>query len=259
MLDVEGRATPPDVDTMDAPLCGHRSLVVLPTYNERENIVPLVTQVRAQLPGATIWIVDDNSPDGTGQVADALARHDPQIQVTHRPGKLGLGTAYIEAFQRAIALDFEYVLTMDTDFSHDPKYLPALMEAAPHADLVIGSRYTPGGGTRNWPWSRRILSRIANTAARAGLGIKSDDTTGSFRLYRSSTLRTIDFDAMQVRGYGFLMEVLFQIERRGLRVREVPIIFVDRAAGASKMSPAIAQEALLHIVKGRIALMLGTL
>lgn len=257
MLEMERRIVPLEKNRTDLSLLGHRSVVVLPTYNERENIALLVSEVRMQLPGATIWIVDDNSPDGTGRIADDLARTDMQIQVTHRPGKLGLGTAYLEAFKRAVKQDIDYVLTMDTDFSHDPKYLPALMAAASHADLVIGSRYIAGGGTLNWPLKRRILSRVANTAARVGLGIKSHDTTGAFRLYRTSALQCIDFDALQVRGYGFLMEVLSQIERRGMRVREEPIIFVERTAGASKMSRAIAQEALVHIVKGRMSLLLG--
>jgi dolichol-phosphate mannosyltransferase len=234
-----------------------RPLLVLPTYNERENLVPIVTEIRKQLPEVTIWIVDDNSPDGTGAVADDLARRDPRIEVIHRAGKLGLGTAYIEAFNRALIEDFDCILQMDADFSHDPAYLPQLLAGLTNADLVVGSRYTAGGGTENWSPARQWISRIGNAVARVGLGVRTRDATGGFRAYRRSTLEQLHFDDLQLRGYGFQIEVIYQVEHRGLRVQEVPIIFVERAAGSSKMSRGIVLEAILHIMRRRIALWRG--
>lgn len=234
-----------------------RPLLVLPTYNERENLVPIVNEIRKQLPKATIWIVDDNSPDGTGQVADSLAAADPNIQVMHRPGKLGLGTAYIEAFNRALVEDFDCVLQMDADFSHDPKYLPRLVAGLADADLVIGSRYIGGGGTENWSPLRQWISRVGNTVARIGLGVQTNDATGGFRAYRRSTVEQLHFEDLKLRGYGFQIEVVYQVEHRGLHVREVPIIFVERAAGSSKMSRGIVLEAILHIIRRRVALWRG--
>lgn len=234
-----------------------RPLLVLPTYNERENLVPIVTEIRKQLPQATIWIVDDNSPDGTGHVADGLAVSDPNVQVIHRPGKLGLGTAYIEAFNRALVNDFDCVLQMDADFSHDPRYLPQLIAGLAGADLVIGSRYIDGGGTENWSPLRQWISRVGNTVARVGLGVQTHDATGGFRAYRRSTLEHLHFEDLKLRGYGFQIEVVYQVEHRGLRVQEVPIIFVERAAGSSKMSRGIVLEAIVHIIRRRLALWRG--
>lgn len=236
-------------------LGGDRQLLLLPTYNERENLLPLVMAIRKHLPQATIWIIDDNSPDGTGEIADELASVDSRVEVIHRPGKLGLGTAYSYAFQRALADGFDSVLHMDVDFSHDPAYLPLLVEAAEGADLVIGSRYTAGGGTRNWPWWRRTLSRFGNFVARLGLGVHVRDATGGYRLYRRSALERLNFDELQLRGYGFMIEVVYQIERQGLDIVEVPIVFVERVAGVSKMSREIALEAFLHIIRRRIAVL----
>jgi len=241
----------------EGPTVGRRPLLVLPTYNERENLAPIVKEIRSQLPQATIWIVDDNSPDGTGQIADELAANDSCLEVIHRPGKLGLGTAYIEAFQRALAADFDCVFQMDADFSHDPCYLPTLLESLDGADLVIGSRYVVGGGTRNWSVVRRAISRGGNMVARAGLGVKTRDATGGYRLFRRSTLEQLHFDDLRLRGYGFQIEIVFQIEHRGLDIKEVPIIFVERAAGTSKMSKDIALEAFLHILHRRLGMMLG--
>lgn len=232
-----------------------RQLLLLPTYNERENLVPIVRAIRERLPWATIWIIDDNSPDGTGEMADDLAANDPGIQVIHRPGKLGLGTAYTYAFERALADGFDCVLHMDADFSHDPAYLPLLVQAAQDADLVIGSRYTRDGGTRNWPVWRQVLSRFGNAVARMGLGVHVRDATGGYRLYRRSALECLDFEKLQLRGYGFMVEVVYQIEREGLRIQEVPIIFVERVAGVSKMSREIALEAFLHILRRRVDLL----
>lgn len=242
---------------IDGPTVGQHPLLVLPTYNERDNLAPIVKAIRSQLPHATVWIVDDNSPDGTGVVADELAEKDPGITVFHRPAKLGLGTAYAEAFQRALAADFDSLLQMDADFSHDPAYLPALLAELQHADLVIGSRYVQGGGTRNWSLPRRAISRFGNLVARFGLGVKVHDATGGYRAYRRSTLEQLHLEDLQLRGYGFQIEVVFQVERRGLRIKEIPIIFVERRAGSSKMSKEIALEAFLHIIRRRVGMLRG--
>jgi len=236
---------------------GHHPLLVLPTYNERENLETMIKAILSYLPEITIWIVDDNSPDGTGQIATQLAAGDDRIDVIHRPGKLGLGTAYIEAFQRALAAGFDCVLQMDADFSHDPKYLPDLLQGLRDADAVIGSRYTDGGGTRNWSWVRQAISRGGNAVARHGLGVKTRDATGGYRAFRRSALEQLHFDDLRLRGYGFQIEVVYQLEHRGLRVKEVPIIFVERAAGRSKMSKDIVLEAILHIVRRRLGVLRG--
>lgn len=236
---------------------GRRPLVVLPTYNERENLVPMVRAIRSHLPQATVWIVDDNSPDGTGQIADQLAAEDECVQVLHRAGKLGLGTAYIEAFRRALADGFDSVIEMDADFSHDPAYLPSLVEGLREADLVIGSRYAAGGGTQNWSRLRQFISRGGNVVAQIGLGVKTHDATSGYRAFRRSTLEQLHFEDLNLRGYGFQIEVVFQVERRGLRVKEVPIVFVERAAGSSKMSHGIVLEAILHILKRRLDMLRG--
>jgi len=228
-----------------------RTLVVLPTFNERENLVPLVDAVREQLPQAAVLIVDDNSPDGTGEIADGLAAGRDDVFVLHRAGKLGLGTAYVEAFKWALARDFDVVLEMDVDFSHGPHYLPQLVGALADADLVIGSRYVAGGGTENWSAVRQFISQGGNWVARVGLGIQTRDATGGYRAFRRSTLELLQFKDLSLRGYGFQIEVVYQVEQRGLKIREVPITFVERAAGQSKMSKAIVLEAVLHILRRR--------
>jgi dolichol-phosphate mannosyltransferase len=237
---------------IDGEGSGNRSLVVLPTYNERDNLEQIVRQALACLPEAAVWIVDDNSPDGTGQIADRLAAGDPRIRVIHRPGKLGLGTAYVAAFQEALASDFDCLVQMDADFSHDPRYLPTLLHALRDADLVIGSRYIDGGGTQNWSRLRQAISRGGNWVARAGLGLKTRDATGGFRAIRRRTLEQLDYDDLGLRGYGFQIEVVYQVEQRGLRIKEVPIIFVERASGRSKMSKGIVWEAAVHILRRRL-------
>jgi dolichol-phosphate mannosyltransferase len=235
----------------DRPRPASRPLVVLPTYNERDNLPPLIEAVQAQLPEAEIWIVDDNSPDGTGEIADTLAAADEHIFVIHRPAKLGLGTAYVDAFQQALTREFDCVVQMDADFSHDPRYLRDLLDALRDADLVIGSRYTAGGGTQNWSRLRQTISRGGNWVARLGLGVRTRDATGGYRAFRRSTLEKLDFDNMHLRGYGFQIEVVFQVEHLGLRIAEVPIVFIERRAGHSKMSQAIVLEAAMHIVRRR--------
>ncbi len=229
-----------------------RTLVVLPTYNECENLVPMIEAVRQHAPQVSILIVDDNSPDGTGLIADRLASTLESIAVLHRAGKLGLGTAYIEAFQWALKRDFNVVLEMDVDFSHDPRYLPDLIQAVQQADLVIGSRYIAGGGTENWSTVRQLISRGGNWVARRGLGIKTRDATSGYRAFRRSTLERLTFENMNLRGYGFQIEVVYQVEALGLTIKEVPITFVERASGHSKMSKDIVLEAVLHIVHRRL-------
>jgi dolichol-phosphate mannosyltransferase len=229
-----------------------RTLVVLPTFNERDNLVPLVDAVQQYLPGATVLIVDDNSPDGTGDIADALAAERAGVCVLHRAGKLGLGTAYVEAFRWALAREFDVLVQMDVDFSHGPHYLPRLVSALRDADLVIGSRYTRGGGTENWSPLRQFISQGGNWVARVGLGIHTRDATGGYRAFRRSTLERLNFPELGLRGYGFQIEVVYQVERLGLTIREVPITFVERAAGQSKMSKDIVLEAVVHIVRRRL-------
>lgn len=241
--------------TVDSAFC-ERPLVVLPTYNECENIESMARSVLSYLPQATVWIVDDNSPDGTGQIADALAAVEPRIEVIHRPGKMGLGRAYVDAYQRALARDFDCLIQMDADFSHDPAYLPSLLAGLADADLVLGSRYVPGGGTRNWAKARQIISQGGNVVARIGLGIQVHDATGGFRAFRRSTIERLRFQDLDLRGYGFQIEVINQIEKAGMTIREIPIIFVERAAGKSKMSKDIALEAFLYIVRRRLDRML---
>jgi dolichol-phosphate mannosyltransferase len=235
---------------------GERPVVILPTFNERENLEPMVEAIRAQLPSATIWIVDDNSPDGTGAIADSLAAADALVEVFHRPEKLGLGTAYIEAFRRALTHDFDAIVQMDADFSHDPAYLPRLLAGLVDADLVIGSRYTSGGGTRNWSPVRQFISKGGNLVARVGLGVNVRDATGGFRAFRRGTVEQLHFEDLTLQGYGFQIEVAYQVERRGLKIKEIPIIFVERRAGASKMSRAIVLEAFLHILRRRLGIVL---
>ncbi|HEY64862.1 MAG TPA: polyprenol monophosphomannose synthase [Caldilineae bacterium] len=210
--------------------------VIVPTYNERENLPDLVRAILA-LP-LTVWVivVDDNSPDGTGAIADQLAAETGRVIVLHRPGKLGLGTAYTEGFRRALQLDVDRIITMDADFSHDPRYIPVLLDRSSSCDLVIGSRYVPGGAVRLWGWERRLLSWGANLIAHLALGLRARDCTSGFRCYRREALRAIPLDAIKADGYSYLIEVLFQCQWRGLRIGEVPIVFEDRRRGASKIS-----------------------
>jgi dolichol-phosphate mannosyltransferase len=211
--------------------------VVVPTYNEAENIAALTSEIGRQ-PGVNhIIVVDDNSPDGTGRIADQLAADHPgQIKVIHRAGKLGLGTAYIAGMRCALENGATHVFTMDADFSHHPGYIPAMIQMSDTCDLVIGSRYVPGGGTRNWGLSRRALSRGANLVAHITLGLAARDCTAGFRSYDANLLRAIDLDRIKSSGYSFLLEMLFICERKGAKVGEVPIIFQDRRFGQSKIS-----------------------
>jgi dolichol-phosphate mannosyltransferase len=222
--------------------------VVLPTYNEAENIEAFVAAVREKLPAAArVLIVDDSSPDGTGEIADRIAAGDGSVEVLHRPRKEGLGPAYIAGFRRALAAGAGLVLEMDSDFSHDPAYLPRLLEASERADLVIGSRYVPGGGVGDWGPLRRAISRGGSTYARLVLGVGVRDLTGGFKCFRREVLEALDLDAVSARGYAFQVELTYRTIQRGFRVVEVPIFFRDRRAGASKMDRAIVAEAVWRI------------
>jgi dolichol-phosphate mannosyltransferase len=222
--------------------------LVLPTYNEAANIEAFVETVRAKLPSsARILIVDDDSPDGTGAIADRLAASSEGIGVLHRPRKEGLGPAYVAGFRRALAEGAGLILEMDSDFSHDPAYLPRLLEAAKGADLVLGSRYVDGGGVREWATLRRAISRGGSAYARLVLGVRVRDLTGGFKCFRREVLEAIDLDSIQSRGYAFQVEMTYRAIRRGFDVVEVPIVFRDRQAGSSKMGVAIAAEAAWRV------------
>ncbi|MDE3129968.1 MAG: polyprenol monophosphomannose synthase [Acidobacteriota bacterium] len=233
-----------------------RIWLVIPTYNEAENVGPIIHAVAAEMariaPGEhRILIVDDNSPDGTGTMADALAHELDAVEVMHRSNKDGLGRAYIAGFEHALAGGAELVVEMDADFSHDPRYLAALLSAADDADLVLGSRYVAGGAVRNWGVLRKLISRGGSMYARAVLGIDVRDLTGGFKCIRRGVLETIDLNSLRADGYVFQIEVTYRAIRSGFRVREVPILFVDRTAGASKMSGMIALEAMLLVPRLR--------
>ncbi len=225
-----------------------RVLVIVPTYNERENLPAIVERVRAAVPEAHLLIADDNSPDGTGAIADELAAGDDHVHVLHRPGKQGLGAAYIAGFRWGLEEGFDVLVEMDADGSHQPEELPKLLEAlADGADLVIGSRWVPGGKVVNWPGSREFLSRGANVYTRMMLGVPVRDATAGFRVYRAGTLEKIGLDDVESQGYCFQVDLTLRTVRHGLRVAEVPITFVDRTVGASKMSRAIVGEALWRV------------
>ncbi|PZG25011.1 dolichol-phosphate mannosyltransferase [Spongiactinospora gelatinilytica] len=225
-----------------------RVLVVVPTYNERDNLPMITAQLREAVPEAHLLITDDDSPDGTGQVADELAAADPNIHVLHRPAKEGLGAAYIAGFRWGLAEGFDVLVEMDADGSHRPEELPELLHVlADGADLVIGSRWVPGGKVVNWPWSREFLSRGANLYTRMSLGVPVRDATAGFRAYRAATLRKIGLDDVESQGYCFQVDLTLRTLRHGLRVSEVPITFVERTAGSSKMSRAVIAEALWRV------------
>ena len=211
---------------------------IVPTYNESENIKALVTQLLALPTGILVIIVDDNSPDGTGDIADRLAEENPgRIKVIHRAGKLGLGTAYIAGFKRALAGGADLICTMDADFSHNPRYIPDMVAKIDQGyDMVIGSRYVPGGGTSGCTFDRKLLSWGANAFARTVLGLRAHDTTAGFRCYRREVLESVQLDEIKASGYSFLIEMLHRVHRRGWQVGEVPIIFENRRLGTSKIS-----------------------
>lgn len=222
--------------------------LVLPTFNEAPNVEPLVRAVRKVLPASRrILIVDDSSPDGTGRVADRLASELDDVEVLHRPRKEGLGPAYLDGFRLALAQGARLIVQMDADFSHDPGYLPRLCDAIESADLVLGSRYVPGGGISNWGPLRRLISRGGSAYARGWLGVPIRDLTGGFKCWRREALQAIDLEAVDSKGYAFQVEMTYRALREGLRVVEVPIVFRERRVGNSKMTRAIVAEAIWRV------------
>jgi dolichol-phosphate mannosyltransferase len=227
--------------------------VVLPTYEEAENLPGIAAAILDALPGATLLVVDDSSPDGTGGIADRMAAENPRVRVRHRPGKAGLGRAYLDGFRVALEAGATSLVQMDADWSHDPSVLPALVAPidAGRADLVIGSRYVRGGAVRDWGLGRRLISRLGSVFARAVLSVRPHDLTGGFKAWRAETLAAIPFDGVHAGGYVFQIEMTYRASRGGARVTEVPITFQDRRVGRSKMSRRIIVEALLVVVRLR--------
>ena len=240
-----------------APL--DRVVVLIPTYNEKDNLPRIVGRVPASVPSADILVLDDNSPDGTGAVADGLAASDPQVHVLHRPGKQGLGAAYKAGFAWALERGYDAAVEMDADGSHQPEQLPALLEAARDADLVIGARWVRGGSVVNWPAHRKALSVGANIYTKLMLGLPVNDATGGYRVYRTSALRAMDLDSVSSAGYGFQVDMTVALVRAGLRAVEVPIEFVEREIGESKMSGNIVSEAFVNVGKAGVAHRVGQL
>lgn len=213
-----------------------RLLVSLATYNERDNLAKLIEEIHGQLPQADVLVIDDHSPDGTGELADELAARDPRIHVLHRPGKLGLGTAILAAMRYAMEQNYDLLINMDADFSHHPRYLPALVAGMERHDVMVGSRYVAGGGTVNWPWFRKLLSRAIGLWVRVMLRVPARDTSGAYRCYRVSKLREVQLERLMSRGYSFQQEMLFRCHKAGCRIGETPIFFENRRAGASKVN-----------------------
>jgi dolichol-phosphate mannosyltransferase len=231
-----------------------KALIIIPTYNEVDNLRPLLQDIFAYAPECDILIVDDNSSDGTGKLADEIHAERPAVKVIHRLGKLGLGTAYITGFKYALAYDYDAVFEMDADFSHNPRYLPAFLKAIEQADLVIGSRYVRGGNTPDWSPLRRLISGSGNIFARIVLGIPVRDCTAGFRCYQTHVLRNIDLNAIQSEGYAFQVELTYHVFKQGFRIVEIPIVFVDRRVGKSKMSHKIVLEAFKYVLQTRFGM-----
>jgi len=226
-----------------------RALVIIPTYNERENLPRLITELLSLPAPLEIVVVDDNSPDGTGRLADEWAAKSQRVQVLHRAGKLGLGTAYVAGFKHGLKMGVDYLLTMDADFSHQPHYITDLLARAPYADLIIGSRYVAGGRAVDSPLLRRLLSYGANLFAKTLLGLQARDCTAGFRCYRRALLESLPLDHIFSNGYSFLIELLFHIQRQGWQVAEVPIEFIDRREGVSKISRAEITRAIYTVLR----------
>ncbi len=230
-----------------------KALVIVPTYDEATNLPQIIPKVLAQDECLDVLIVDDNSPDGTGDIADKLADENSRIHVLHREEKLGLGTAYLTGFRWALERDYEYIFEMDADFSHDPRHIPEFLRAVQQADLVLGSRYLQGRVTVvNWPMSRLLLSYFANIYARVVTGHRLYDATGGFKCFRRRVLQAIDLDSVKSNGYAFQIEISFRAYRRGFTIREIPIVFHDRTDGQSKMSGAIVREAIWTVWRLRL-------
>jgi dolichol-phosphate mannosyltransferase len=253
MIETSPTAAPSAEQSSTASATGAGVWVILPTYNEAENIGPITSAVLASLPGAILLVVDDESPDGTGRLADALAAADPRVRVRHRALKQGLGRAYLDGFAVALAGGAATVVQMDADFSHDPAALPSLISpvVAGDADLAIGSRYVSGGAVLDWGFGRRLVSRGGSLFARVVLGLRQNDLTGGFKAWRATTLAAVPFDGVHAGGYVFQIEMTFRASRAGARIVEVPITFRDRRVGQSKMSRRIVVEALVVVVQLR--------
>jgi dolichol-phosphate mannosyltransferase len=236
-----------------------KALVIIPTYNERENVEPLLTRIFAEQLPLEVLIVDDNSPDGTGAIADQMAARDPRVHVLHRPGKAGLGSAYVAGFRHALARDYDAVLEMDADFSHSPDSLREFLHEIETADVVLGSRYLYGVTVVNWPLSRLVLSYLANVYSRVITGMRVKDLTGGYKCYRRAVLEAIDWDRVRSDGYAFQIEITFKAYRKGFRIKEIPILFVDRHAGESKMSRKIVWEAVWMVWRLRLLDLIGAL
>jgi dolichol-phosphate mannosyltransferase len=224
-----------------------RAVICLPTYEERENLVPIVQAIHAAVPDVDVLVIDDASPDGTGALADELAARDRRVKVLHRAAKQGLGRAYLAGFDWALRRGYDLVLEMDADFSHDPRHLPALLAAAREADVVLGSRYVPGGRTVDWGLARRLISRGGSLYARQILGLPVRDLTGGFKCFRRQVLERLDLPSVASTGYAFQIELTYRALQRGFRVAEVPIVFADRRVGRSKMSRRIVLEAMRNV------------
>jgi len=230
-----------------------RVVIVMPTYNERQNLEIIAGRLREAVPHADLLIVDDNSPDGTGDLADKLAEADPRVQVMHRTEKAGLGRAYVAGFTWALDRGYDLIVEMDADGSHRPEDLPRLLATSATADAVIGSRYVPGGTVVNWPKSREFLSRGANLYNRIMLGVRVQDATGGFRVYRAATLREIDLHGIQSAGYCFQIDMTLRVLQAGLTITEVPITFIERERGSSKMSNTVIIEAFIRVARWGIS------
>ena len=233
---------------------GQGVIVCIPTYNEKENILRITPRVLEELPGGNVLIIDDNSPDGTGILADELSQKDERIKVLHRPEKEGLGKAYIAGFRWALDKGYQYVIEFDADFSHNPSYLPDMVSRLKRADVVIGSRRVQGGGVENWSPLRRIVSNGGSIYARTVLGVPIKDLTGGFNGFKRNALEIIDFETIKASGYAFQLEIKYRASKRGLSIEEMPIIFPDRTHGTSKMSGKIFREALIAVWRIRLGL-----
>ncbi|MBI1946674.1 MAG: polyprenol monophosphomannose synthase [Deltaproteobacteria bacterium] len=226
------------------------ALVCLPTYNERENLVPLLDEL-LQCAAVDVLVIDDNSPDGTGSVAAHYARREPRVQVLARPGRLGLGSAYLAGFRLALARGYRFVVEMDADFSHQPRHLPELLRAIDGADLVLGSRYIEGGAAENWGLGRRALARGGSRYARSVLGLPYADLTSGFKVFRREVLEAIELSTVQTTGYAFQIELTYRAWRKGFRVKEVPIVFFERTAGRSKLDAGVVAQAVTEVWRMR--------
>lgn len=236
-----------------------RYLVCVPTYNERNNLPQILPAILLQDPRLAVLVIDDGSPDGTGELADRMAADEPRIHVLHRAAKEGLGRAYLAGFRWALDAGYDYVLEMDADFSHDPKFLPAFMDAVQDADLVIGSRYSQGVNVINWPMARLLLSLGANQYAKFVTGLRVDDLTGGFKCFRRAVLEAIDFSRVRSNGYAFQIEMSFRAWKKGFRIKEIPIVFTDRVEGQSKMNKRIVREAIWMVWWLRLQSLVGKL